>query len=107
MYLRVLCCAFVAGTGAEPLRTAFGDKAERSAGSAVDAGHLDMGNLRVNSTTTPQPSAQSASGPRRATIEPHLTAPTRVRSQHITHFICNMCPDLTVLYCPNEWSVAV
>ncbi|KAA6429701.1 MAG: phox domain-containing [Trebouxia sp. A1-2] len=54
------------GTGLDSPRAA-----ERSAGSAVDAGHLDMGTLRANSSTTPQPATHPASGPRRATLEPH------------------------------------
>ncbi len=68
------------GTGLDSPRAA-----ERSAGSAVDAGHLDMGTLRANSSTTPQPATHPASGPRRATLEPHATPSVRVRP----HPICN------------------
>ena len=68
------------GSGPEVGRSAIADKAERSAGSAVDAGHLDMGNMRVNSSTTPQPSAQSASAgpPRRATMDAQQAPTNRV-----------------------------
>lgn len=69
------------GSGPEGARSVFGDRGpERSAGSAVDAGHLDMGSLRANSSTAPQPSAHSASAaaaPRRTTLEPHQAPPVR------------------------------
>lgn len=79
----VLCATLLtcAGSGPEGARSANAEQgAERSAGSAVDAGHLDMGSLRAPSSTAPQPSAHSASAaaPRRTTLEPPQAPPVRV-----------------------------
>lgn len=65
------------GAGPETARSGHVDRPEHSAGSAVDAGHLDMGNLRSNSTTLPQSSGTSASATRRATVETASAPPYR------------------------------
>lgn len=73
--------AVTTGSSADA-RGAVADGAERSSHSGVDAGHLDMGNLRSPSVTTPSgPSPAPGSGPgpalssRRGSVEtPHVTA---------------------------------
>ena len=69
------------GAGPETARSGHIARPEHSAGSAVDAGHLDMGSLRSNSTTLPQSSASSASAPRRATVEMASAPAYRVNLQ--------------------------
>lgn len=60
------------------------DGAERSAHSAVDAGHLDMGNLRSPSVTSTAPGVTPGSGPspalssRRGSVETPPVAASRV-----------------------------
>ena len=72
---------YVTGAGPETASSGHVDRPEHSAGSAVDAGHLDMGSLRSNSTTLPQSSASSASAPRRATVEMASAPAYRVNLQ--------------------------
>ena len=86
-----------AGTGPETARSAFADKAERRAASAVDAGHLDMGNLRTNSATTPHPTPQSTGAPRRATLEPHQAPSNRVILQPpVSQSTCSISLELQI-----------